>query len=69
MKHQFTLEYWQDDGWYVGRLKEAPGVFSQGETLEELEANVRDAYQLAASEGVERGKKGIQTRPLVVDVD
>ncbi len=42
----FTLEYWRDDGWYVGRLKEVPGVFSQGETLEELEENVRDAYRL-----------------------
>jgi hypothetical protein len=24
------LQYWIDDGWYVGRLKEVPGVFSQG---------------------------------------
>ncbi len=44
----FTLEYWRDEGWYVGRLKEVPGVFSQGETLEELEENVRDAYRLMA---------------------
>ena len=33
MKRAFTLEYWQDDGWYVGKLREVPGVFSQGETL------------------------------------
>jgi len=46
MMRQFTLEYWLDDGWYVGRLKEVPGVFSQGETLEELEANIREAYHL-----------------------
>ena len=45
LKH-FTLEYWTDEGWYVGRLKEIPGVFSQGETLEELEDNIRDAYKL-----------------------
>ena len=36
MLRHFTLEYWLDEGWYVGRLKEVPGVFSQGETLEEL---------------------------------
>ena len=24
--HRFTLEYWQDEGWYVGRLKEVAGV-------------------------------------------
>lgn len=46
MARCFTLEYWIDDSWYVGRLKEIPGVFSQGETLEELEDNIRDAYQL-----------------------
>jgi predicted RNase H-like HicB family nuclease len=46
MRRRFTLEYWIDDGWYVGRLREVPGVFSQGETLEELEANIQDAYEL-----------------------
>ena len=35
--HRFTLEYWQDEGWYVGRLKEVAGVASQGQTLAELE--------------------------------
>jgi predicted RNase H-like HicB family nuclease len=33
-------------GWYVGRLKGVPGVFSQGKTLDELEDNVRDAYRM-----------------------
>jgi len=43
---RFTLEYWQDDNWYVGRLVEVPGVFSQGETLEELKDNIKDAYEM-----------------------
>jgi predicted RNase H-like HicB family nuclease len=42
----FTLEYWLDAGWYIGRLKEAPGIFSQGRTLKELKANIHDAYNL-----------------------
>ena len=46
MEQQFSLEYWQEEGWYVGRLREIPGGFSQGETLEELEENIRDAYRL-----------------------
>ncbi len=46
MRKQFTLEYWIDEGWYVGKLKEVPGVFSQGETLEELEENIKEVYQL-----------------------
>ncbi|MDH3423699.1 MAG: type II toxin-antitoxin system HicB family antitoxin [Acidobacteriota bacterium] len=50
MRRSFTLTYWRDDDWYVGRLEEVPGVFSQGETLEELEENIRDAYELVRSE-------------------
>ncbi len=46
MKRHFSLEYWIDDGWYLGGLKEIPGIFSQGETLEELEENIRDAYTM-----------------------
>jgi predicted RNase H-like HicB family nuclease len=46
MQRRFTLNYWQDGGWCVGKLKELPGVFSQGETLEKLEVNIADAYQL-----------------------
>ncbi len=46
MPQPFTLEYWEDDGWFVGRLKGVPGVFSQGQTLDELEENIRDAHQL-----------------------
>ena len=46
MKRSFTLQYWMDDGWYVGKLKEVPGVFSQGETLHELQENIQDAYDL-----------------------
>jgi predicted RNase H-like HicB family nuclease len=43
---QFTLEFWKDEDWYVGRLLEVPGVFSQGETIEELKKNIQDAYQM-----------------------
>ncbi len=45
-----TLEYWVDDGWYVGKLQEVPGVFSQGETLEELIDNIKDAYRMVLEE-------------------
>jgi len=46
LKKFFTLEYWQDDNWFVGKLKEIRGVFSQGQTLEELKENIIDAYQM-----------------------
>ncbi len=50
MTRNFTLEYWIDDGWYAGKLKEIPGIFSQGETLDELIDNIRDVYQLMIEE-------------------
>jgi predicted RNase H-like HicB family nuclease len=50
MMRHFTLEYWIDGGWYVGRLKEVPGVFSQGKSLRELEENIQDAYCLMMEE-------------------
>ena len=50
MVQSLTLEYWIDDGWYVGRLKGVPGVFSQGESLAKLEENIRDAYRMMVEE-------------------
>jgi predicted RNase H-like HicB family nuclease len=50
MVRRFTLEYWIDEGWYVGRLKEVPGVFSQGKSLRELKENIQDAYSLMMEE-------------------
>lgn len=47
---KLTLEYWKDDDWYVGQLREVPGVISQGATLKELEDNIQDAYQLMIKE-------------------
>jgi predicted RNase H-like HicB family nuclease len=50
MSQTFVLEYWQDEGWYVGRLKGLPGVFSRGKTLGELEENIQDAYRMMIEE-------------------
>lgn len=50
MRRQFTLEYWQDGDWYVGRLLEIPGVFSQGESLDELRENIQEAFELMVTQ-------------------
>lgn len=49
---EMTLEYWEDEGWLVGRLKEFPSVMSQGETFEQLEENIRDAYRLVVDDAI-----------------
>lgn len=68
MLRHFTLEYWVDEGWYVGRLKEVPGVFSQGESLEELEENIREAYQLMMKEEEIVPKAEVKTKDLGVEL-
>jgi predicted RNase H-like HicB family nuclease len=68
MLRQFTLEYWIDDDWYIGRLREVPGVFSQGETLGELEENVREAYQLMREDEDPPPITGVQTKDIGVEV-
>ena len=50
MSLRLQLEYWKDGKWFVGRLPQVPGVFSQGANLEELEENVRDAYRMMIEE-------------------
>jgi predicted RNase H-like HicB family nuclease len=68
MQREFTLEFWEDDGWYVGKLKEVPGVFSQGETLEELEENIADAYRLVSEENSGSEHPPAQTKGIFLDV-
>lgn len=68
MQHEFTLEYWQDKGWFVGRLREVPGVFSQGETLTELEANIRDAYELVVADAAPKLEQPVERKPLLLEV-
>jgi len=66
-ERRFTLEYWVDDRWYVGRLKELPEVFSQAATLEELEDNVADAYAAVTSDSFDPVPPGeIHHKELVI---
>lgn len=68
MKRVFRLEYWVDDGWYVGKLQEVPGVFSQGETLEELKENIADAYRMMLDAEPEPTRPGSQVVEVGVEV-
>ncbi len=68
MRHQFTLEYWQDGPWYVGRLVEVPGVFSQGATLAELDENIQDAYELMVTLDRPPAPASANRRPVELEV-
>jgi predicted RNase H-like HicB family nuclease len=67
MQRQFTLEYWIDDNWYVGKLQEVPGVFSQGETLDEWQENIRDAYALMMEEQLSNSHPEAKTKEIQVN--
>lgn len=68
MKYSFTLEYWIENGWYVGKLKEIPGVFSQGKTLEELEEYIKDAYKLMFEDIIFDTNYQKETKEILIDV-
>ncbi len=50
MQQRYMMEYWLDDGWYVGRLRGVPGVFALGKTLDDLETNIQQTYRMAKAE-------------------
>ena len=43
---KLTMIYWQDGQFWLGRILEHPEIMTQGETIEELEENLKDAYRL-----------------------
>ena len=67
MLKKFTLEYWIDNEWYVGKIMEVPGVFSQGRTLEELEQNIHDAFHMM-SEDNELAIIDVKTKEIGIEV-
>ena len=44
--------YWKNDKFWLGKFFEHPEIMTQGETLEELEENLKDAYLMMTMENV-----------------
>ena len=66
MEH-LTLQYWQDGPWYVGRLRERPEVMSQGQTLEELSANIKDALELIRETDLAALPQGFDIKEMAIE--
>jgi predicted RNase H-like HicB family nuclease len=49
---KMTLIYWKSENFWLGKLLEHPEIMTQGETLKELEDNIKDAYFLMATDDV-----------------
>ncbi len=52
MDRRFTLVYWKSDRFWLGKLLEHPEIMTQGESLQQLEENIKDAYLAMAMEDV-----------------
>jgi predicted RNase H-like HicB family nuclease len=48
---KLTVDIWRDEGWYLGKARELPGVFTQGKSLKEVTENLADACKLLLAEG------------------
>ena len=57
MNSKMTLIYWKGEKFWLGKLLEHPEIMTQGETLEELEENIKDAYLTMAMEDVPQEHK------------
>jgi predicted RNase H-like HicB family nuclease len=55
MPKPLTMVYWKSEKFWLGKLIEHPTIMTQGETLEELEENIKDAYTLMVMEDVPEG--------------
>ena len=45
MNAHLKIVYWKGERFWLGRLVDHPEIMSQGESVEELEENLRDAYR------------------------
>ena len=63
MTGKMTLVYWKSDKFWLGKLLEHPEIMTQGETIEELEENIRDAYLMMALDEV---PEGFETKEIVL---
>ena len=52
-----VVEHCQDTGLYVGHVPGFPGAHSQGETLEELNDNLREVVALLLDDGASKERK------------
>ena len=52
MKTRLKMVYWKNDKFWVGKLVDHPEIMTQGETIEELDENMADAYRLMILEDV-----------------
>ena len=52
MSTKMTMIYWKGEKFWLGKLLEHPEIMTQGETVRELEENLKDAYRMMVMDDV-----------------
>lgn len=67
-KRQFTVRYQEEeDGGFSGQCLELPGAITQGETLEELKENMKDAISLIL-ESIKEEADSQRKKSLIIEI-
>lgn len=52
MDSKITMIYWKSEKFWLGKILEHPEIMTQGESIEELEENLKDAFRLMLMDDV-----------------
>jgi len=52
MNSKMNMIYWKSEKFWLGKLLEHLEIMAQGESLEEMEENIKEAYLLIAMDNV-----------------
>jgi predicted RNase H-like HicB family nuclease len=67
-KRQFTIRYQEEEeGGFSGQCLELPGAISQGENLDELEENMKDAISLIL-ESISEEANSQRKKSLIIEI-
>ena len=65
MQHTFTAVFEQHGDWWIGYVEELPGANTQGKTLDEARANLKEAVQLVLEANRELARRDAVGRDVV----
>jgi predicted RNase H-like HicB family nuclease len=65
MKNHFTAVFEKEDNWWVGCVEELPGANTQGETLEEVRENLKEAVVMVLEANRELAEREIMGKEVV----
>jgi predicted RNase H-like HicB family nuclease len=70
MKQRYhTIIKPEPNGWFVGWVEEIPGTITQGKSLHECRANLRDALQLMVETHRDEARQGLDASCILESIE